>query len=196
MRISNWSKFNENSNVSGELSHQMAQEIIYYFTEDSMPNKGLSNVFYDTFGETFVYYETGYEDLKQYVNDLIFKCRGDEDLNDKMIEMYHAIRKEREIFPEIYEIEENYFDLIDEENFDFMVHSSAKEYKIILGKDKKTLLEDFIRYCQILNTRMRLLQSSDYETILAKSNLTNGFRHDNSEYGFVHFEILLKRKVS
>lgn len=84
--IKNWQIFNESN--SNDLTKEQAQEIIYYLSEDSSPNREISEEFYNLFGEHFVYYETGYEDMKQFVKDLLSMCRGNQDFTDKMIQSY------------------------------------------------------------------------------------------------------------
>ena len=144
--IKSWQIFNESN--SNDLTKEQAQEIIYYLSEDSSPNRRISEEFYNLFGEHFVYYETGYEDMKQFVKDLLSMCKGNQDLTDKMIQMYQKIRKEREIFPEMFEIEEIFADFMDLEDFTFMIYSTDIEYIIRLSKDNVKNLDLFIKYCQ------------------------------------------------
>ena len=113
--IKSWNSFNES--ISNELSRVQAQEIIYYLSEESSPNHKITKEFYDTFGDHFIYYETGYEEMKQFIEDLLSKCKGDEKLTNRMIGIYHEIRKEREIFPKMFEIEEIFGDFMDLEDF-------------------------------------------------------------------------------
>lgn len=189
--IKNWQIFNES--VSNELTKEQAQEIIYYFSENSRPDKKISDEFYDTFGDHFIYYETGYEEMKQYVRDLLSKCKENQDLTNKMIEMYHKIRKEREIFPEAHEIEEMLSDFMDLEDFSFMIYSTESEYKIKLWKSEVKSLDLFIKYCQNINGSLDRLESPDYKTKLTKCEFSNDINNMGREYGYVRFEIILKK---
>lgn len=192
--IKSWNSFNES--VSNELTKEQAQEIIYYFSEDSSPDKGITEEFYNLFGDHFTYYETGYEDMKQFVKDLLSRCKGNQDLTDKMIQMYHKIRKEREIFPEMFEIEEIFADFMDLEDFTFMIYSTDSEYRIRLSKDDVKNLDSFIKYCQDVRSYLVRLQSPDYSTKLTKCEFLTDYNIVQKEFGFVFFEIRLKKDWS
>lgn len=189
--IKSWNSFNES--VSNELTKEQDQEIIYYLSEDSSPDRNITEEFYNLFGEHFVYYETGYEEMKQFVRDLLSKCKGNEDLTNKVIEMYHKIRKEREIFPEAFEIEEIFADFMDLEDFTFMIYSTDSEYSIRLSKDNVNNLDSFIKYCQDVRNYLIRLQSPDYRTKLTKCEFLNDYNIHDKEYGFVFFEVRLKK---
>ena len=189
--IKSWNSFNES--VSNELTKEQAQEIIYYLSEDSSPDRKIADEFYNLFGEHFTYYETGYEEMKQFVRDLLSKCKGNEDLTNKVIEMYHKIRKEREIFPEAFEIEEIFADFMDLEDFTFMIYSTDSEYSIRLSKDNVNNLDSFIKYCQDVRNYLIRLQSPDYRTKLTKCEFLNDYNIHDKEYGFVFFEVRLKK---
>ena len=192
--IKNWQIFNESN--SNELTKEQAQEIIYYLSEDSSPNKKISEEFYNSFGEHFVYYETGYEDMKQFVKDLLSMCKGNQDLTDKMIQMYQKIRKEREIFPEAFEIEEIFADFMDLEDFTFMIYSTDSEYTIRLSKDNVKNLDSFIKYCQDVRSYLIRLKSPDYSTKLTKCEFLNDHNIYDEEYGWIFFEVRLKKNWS
>jgi len=192
--IKNWQIFNESN--SNELTKEQAQEIIYYLSEDSSPNREISEEFYNLFGEHFVYYETGYEDMKQFVKDLLSMCKGNQDLTDKMIQMYQKIRKEREIFPEAFEIEEIFADFMDLEDFTFMIYSTDSEYTIRLSKDNVRNLDSFIKYCQDVRSYLIRLKSPDYRTKLTKCEFLNDHNIHDEEYGWIFFEVRLKKDWS
>ena len=192
--IKNWQIFNESN--SNELTKEQAQEIIYYLSEDSSPNREISEEFYNLFGEHFVYYETGYEDMKQFVKDLLSMCKGNQDLTDKMIQMYQKIRKEREIFPEAFEIEEIFADFMDLEDFTFMIYSTDIEYRIRLSKDNVKNLDLFIKYCQDVSSYLIRLKSPDYSTKLTKCEFLNDHNIHDEEYGWIFFEVRLKKDWS
>ena len=192
--IKSWQIFNESN--SNELTKEQAQEIIYYLSEDSSPNREISEEFYNLFGEHFVYYETGYEDMKQFVKDLLSMCKGNQDLTDKMIQMYQKIRKEREIFPEAFEIEEIFADFMDLEDFTFMIYSTDSEYTIRLSKDNVKNLDSFIKYCQDVRSYLIRLKSPDYSTKLTKCEFLNDHNIYDEEYGWIFFEVRLKKDWS
>lgn len=192
--IKNWQIFNESN--SNELTKEQAQEIIYYLSEDSSPNREISEEFYNLFGEHFVYYETGYEDMKQFVKDLLSMCKGNQDLTDKMIQMYQKIRKEREIFPEAFEIEEIFADFMDLEDFTFMIYSTDSEYTIRLSKDDVKNLDSFVKYCQDVRNYLIRLKSPDYRTKLTKCEFLNDHNIHDEEYGWIFFEVRLKKDWS
>ena len=162
--IKSWNSFNES--VSNELTKEQAQEIIYYLSEDSSPDRKIADEFYNLFGEHFTYYETGYEEMKQFVRDLLSKCKGSEDLTNKMVEMYHEIRKEREIFPEMFEIEEIFDDFMDLEDFTFMIYSTDSEYRILLSKSDVKNIVSFIKYCQDVRNYLIRLKSPDFRLMI------------------------------
>lgn len=192
--IKSWKIFNESH--SNELTKEMAQEIIYYLSEDSSPDKKITEEFYNLFGEHFTYYETGYEDMKQFVKDLLSRCKGNQDLTDKMIQMYQRIRQKREIFPEAFEIEEIFADFMDLEDFTFMIYSTDSEYRIRLSKNNVKDLDSFIKYCQDVRSYLIRLKSPDYRTKLTKCEFLNDHNIHDEEYGWVFFEIILKKDWS
>lgn len=188
--IKSWNIFNES--VSIELTKEQAQEVIYYFSEDSSPSNSIAANFYSLFGDHFIYYEAGYEDMKQFVKDLLSKCKGNELITNRVIDIYNRIRKEREIFPEAFEIEEIFADFMDLEDFTFMIYSTDSEYRIRLSKDNVKNLDSFIKYCQDVRSYLIRLKSPDYFTKLTKCEFLNDHIH-GEEYGLVFFEIRLKK---
>lgn len=189
--IKSWQIFNESN--SNELTKEQAKEIIYYFSEDSSPSNSITADFYSLFGDHFIYYEAGYEDMKQFVKDLLSKCKGNELITNRAIDIYNRIRKEREIFPEAFEIEEIFADFMDLEDFTFMIYSTDSEYRIRLSKDNVKNLDSFIKYCQDVRSYLIRLKSPDYFTKLTKCEFLNDYNINNQEYGWIFFEIRLKK---
>lgn len=185
--IKSWQIFNEST--SNELTKEQAQEIIYYFSEMSEPTSKIVNNFFSLFhDDDFVFYETSYEEMTQYTKDLQQKCKGNEELTNKVVEIYEEIREERKMFPEAHEIESTFSDFMDLEDFNFMIYSDKMEYTIRLGKTS-TNLDSFTKYCKDIQKYLVRLESTDYETKLVKCEFTN--YHDNR----ASFEIELKRNA-
>jgi hypothetical protein len=189
--IKSWHKFNESQ--SNKLTKEMAQEIIYYVSEDSKPTKSIVDDIYGLINnndDSFTMYETGYDDMKEMIEKLLSMCQNNPELTDKMIQIYHRIREEREIFPEAYEIEEIFSDFMDLEDFTFMIYSTESEYTIKLNKWSQVDLPQFIKYSEDVNKYLYRLKSPDYETKLVRCEFTNYHRT------IVQFEIELKSKNS
>ena len=184
--IKTWYKFNESQ--SEKLTKEMAQEIIYYVSEDSSPNKEIADDLYQFLNDDFVMYETGYEDIKEMIKKLLSMCQNNPELTEKMVQIYHRIREEREIFPHAYEIEEMLSDFMDLEDFDFMIYSNTNQYEIKLTKGSNVDLPQFIKYCEDVNKYLDRLKSPDYDTKLAKCEYYNGT--------YVQFKIELNSKDS
>jgi hypothetical protein len=174
--IKKWHKFNESQ--SNKLTKEMAQEIIYYISEDSRPSKEIAVDIYNTIDDNddFVMYETGYEEMKEMIRKLLSICQNNVELTEKMIQIYHKIRKEREIFPHAHEIEEMLLDFMDSEDFDFMIYSSKYKYRIKLSKWKQANLSQFIKNCQDINKSLIRLESPDYKTKLSKCEYANFYQ--------------------
>jgi hypothetical protein len=189
--IKSWHKFNESQ--SNKLTKEMAQEIIYYVSEDSKPTESIVDDIYDLINnndDSFTMYETGYDDMKEMIKKLLNMCQNNPELTDKMIQIYHRIREEREIFPEAFEIEEIFSDFMDLEDFDFMIYSDNHKYQIKLNKWTQVDLPQFIKYSEDVNKYLYRLKSPDYETKLVRCEFTNYHRT------IVQFEIELKSKNS
>jgi hypothetical protein len=187
--IKSWQIFNEST--SNELTKEQAQEIIYYFSEMSEPTQKIVNNFYSLDGfddDHFSFFEISYEEMIQYTRDLQQRCKGNEELTNKMIEIYEEIREERKIFPEAHEIESIFSDFMDLEDFYFMIYSDKMEYTIRLGKTP-TNLGSFTKYCQDIQKYLVRLESGDYETKLVKCEFTD------YRIGRASFEIELKRNA-
>jgi hypothetical protein len=163
MKINNWNKFNES--VSDTFSEEMAQEIIYYFSEESNPSKHISDLFTqceEQWGDIIdTMYETSYEEMKEMIEKLYSLVQtGSLDFRNSMIEIYTKIREERKNFPEAYEIEDAFLDLIEGHNFTFMIYSSLSEYEINLNSPwggNSVKLEDFVNYCNLIKNTINKL---------------------------------------
>ena len=128
MRITNWKKFNES--VNEEFTEEMSQEIIYCFSEGSDLSGRIGEICRDfetsldeidiSAGQEFGMYETGYDEMKQMVKKLYsFVQTGNLSFKDDMINLYHEIRKVKEKFPEVFEIEDLFLTFIESNNFQF-----------------------------------------------------------------------------
>jgi hypothetical protein len=148
--INNWSKFNESK--SEQFTEEMAQEILYYFSEDSKPDKEIYKMFWRDQeeiidSEGFVMYETGYDEMNGYIKKL-YDLVNTESLTfrDDMIEIYNKIREERSSFPLICKIEDIFLRIIENEDFSFFVHSTDKEYEITLSNMLSSNIKDIDRF--------------------------------------------------
>lgn len=197
--IKKWIKFNESSE---SFTEEMAQEIIYYFSEGSKPSKEIYSGFLrnDVIENEFEFeiYETSYDEMKNYVKNLLSLVQtGPIGFKDEMINIYNQIRQERKDFPEVYEIEDLYLNLIENDKFKFYLSSGMEygiferpEYKIELNK-KHCTFNDYIRYCQSINNTIERLKSPNYKVVLSNCELSQGIRNDNTEYSYCSFKITL-----
>jgi hypothetical protein len=173
--IKGWMRFNESS---GNFTYEMAQEIIFYFSENSSPSKDIEKMFWEHpemggDADSFVAYESGPEDYEIMIKKLIGLVNTKSlTFKDDMINLYHKIREERSAFPEICEIEDIFLDLIEQSRFDFLVDTKDHYYNIKLNKDNCSLSE-FIQYCQYLNNSIKKLETSTTTSVLQNSNHRN-----------------------
>lgn len=193
MKISNWNKFNES--VSNTFTEEMAQEILYYFSENSKPSKHISDLFghwEEIIENNFIMYETSYEEMKQMIKKMYSLCQTESlDFRDSMIEIYNKIREERKDFPEAYEIEDAFLDLIEGHGFSFMIYSGLSKYEIKLHSpwgDNSMKLEDFINYCNLMKNPISKL--SKYRTKLVECEFIN------RRYSYCAFEVEMRTKIS
>jgi len=171
--IRSWKLFNES--VTEPFTEEMAQEILYYFSENSKPSKHIGDLF-DKWGgiieSNFIMYETSYEEMKQMIKKLYgFAQTESLDFRDSMIEIYNKIREERKDFPEVYEIEDAFLNLIEGHGFSFMIYSDLSKYEIKLHSpwgENTMKLEDFINYCNLIKNPISKL--SKYRTKLVECN--------------------------
>jgi len=190
--IKGWMRFNESS---GNFTYEMAQEIIYYFSENSSPSKSIEKIFWEHpemggDADSFVAYESGPDDYQNMIKKLIGLVNTKSlTFKDDMINLYHKIREERSAFPEICEIEDMFLNLIESNGFDFFVDTRDYSYTIRLYK-KDCSMSEFIQYCQYLDKSMKRLETSTTKSILESCERT-----DSDPYGTrVLFKILLKKK--
>jgi hypothetical protein len=173
----------------------MAQEIIFYFSEGSEPNKDLEKDLWEhpemgDDADSFVAYEAGSEDYEIMIKKLIgFTNTKSLTFKDDMINLYHKIREERSAFPEICEIEDMFLDLIENSGFSFLIDTKEHSYKISLYK-KDCTMSEFISYCQLLEKVIKRLETPTIKPVMNSCD-----RQDSDPYGtHVWFKILLKKK--
>jgi len=190
--IKGWMRFNESS---GNFTYEMAQEIIYYFSENSSPSKDIEKMLWEhpemgRDADSFVAYESGPEDYEIMIRKLIgFTNTKSLTFKDDMINLYHKIREERSAFPEIFGIEDMFLDLIESNGFLFFVDTRNYSYTIRLYKEDCGLSE-FIQYCQYLDKVIKRLETTTATPLLEKCE-----RDDLGQQGtYVLFKILLKKK--
>jgi len=190
--IKGWIRFNESS---GNFTYEMAQEIIFYFSESSVPSEDIEKMFWENpelegSTDSFISYESGPKDYEDMIKKLIGLVNTKSlTLKNDMIKLYHKIREERSAFPEICDIEDIFLDLIEKSRFDFLVDTKEQYYKIKLYKEGCSISE-FISYCQLLEKSIEQLETSTIKPILLNCD-----RQDSNPYGtHVWFKILLKKK--
>ena len=167
--IKKWSNFIIESNQE-QLTEEMAQEIIFYFSENSRVDKELENIFYAIAADNYVMYETGYGEMKEYIKKLLDKAKSHEQDNIILIDLYHKIREVMKDFPTVSEIEDVFLDLIevDKLNFNYS-HVRDRECTIKLYSwPQKFMLGDFIDLCKQINNRLGQLYRNTYEVKLEK----------------------------
>jgi hypothetical protein len=188
MKISNWNKFNES--VSDTFTEEMAQEIIYYFSEESKPSKHISGLFTqceEQWGEIIdTMYETSYEEMKDMIEKLYSMVQnGSSDFRNSMIEIYNKIREERKDFPEAYQIEDAFLDLIESQDLSFMIYSDSTKYEINLNSPwggNSVKLEDFVNYCSFIKNALNKL--GKYKSKLVKCEFIDDIDDDRSFCSF------------
>lgn len=173
MRITNWKKFNES--VNEEFTEEMSQEILYCFSEGSHLEEGELNRLVISFNESlskeninseshFGMYETGYDEMKEMVKKLYgFVQTLSLGFKDDMINLYHEIRKVKEKFPEVYEIEDLFLTFIEGNNFQFHLDymkaysDSPMIYQIRLRSSYGKLysMKDFHNFCDVVDNAVR-----------------------------------------
>ena len=185
--IKNWTKFNESS--SDTFTEEMAQEILYFFGEDSIVSKELENYFNEIHGKYnlnhIVFYETGYDEMKEFTKYLFDRAKENTELTKNLIDLYHKIRQNINMFPEVYQIEDMYLSIIEDLNYNFYldIDSNRKEMTIKLTKWEESTLNEFIETCKIIEGGLKRLESDKYTTKLESCVF-------NSSY--IEFEINLK----
>lgn len=170
--IKSWNKFFEAN--EGEFTEEMAQEILYTFGEDS---KGYSNedpqlmnfLRSEEVWNGITFYETGYDEMKQFTHQLLKNAEKNPEVKSECIRVYNYIRKQNEIFPEIYQLEDYYLSLIEKYDFDLFINvDMSSNYQIRLCKwQSKYTLADFIIMCQEVERSLKRLESTKYYTTLS-----------------------------
>lgn len=177
--IKNWSKFNEST--SEDFTEEMAQEILYFFGEDSQVSKDGDlnfNEIYKKYNlEHIVFYETSYDEMKEFTQYLLNKSKEDTNLKQELIELYNKIRQKMNMFPEVYQIEDMYLSIIEELNYDFYlnVNSIRKEIEIRLTRWNESELSEFIETCKIVEGTLKRLESDKYKTKLKSCELHSSY---------------------
>ena len=185
--IKNWSKFNEST--SETFTEEMAQEILYFFGEDSRVSKELENYFNEIHSKYnlnhIVFYETGYDEMKEFTKYLFDKSKENPELTQNLIDLYHKVRQSIGMFPEVHQVEDIFLSIIEDLNYDFYldVDCIRKGITIKLRKWKESELGEFIETCKIVEGSLKRLESDKYTTKLESCNYH--IRH-------IEFEINLK----
>ena len=206
MRITNWKKFNES--VNEEFTEEMAQEIIYCFSEGSDLSGELENLIkkFDesldeidiSAGREFVMYETGYDEMKQMVNKLYgFVQTGNLSFKDNMINLYHEIRKVKEKFPEVFEIEDLFLTFIESNNFQFYLDykkpygTSSMIYEIRLRSKYGKLysMKDFYNFCDVVDNAVRKFSYPGCKMFTRECSY---YYHEHNNTCSMDFDIIIK----
>lgn len=181
---------------STRLTREMAQEIIYYFGEQSYPIRDAQDIFYELFSdEEFVFYETSYSKRNEFIDKLL-KLSKERNITDDLIELYYVIRNERKDFPEVYQIEDIFLNIIDD-GFSFNVISRKNELRIILSKGIIDL-DNYIKYINQISNYLKKLGDPKYFVTLEKSEILQGYReidgkiNKDDKYSYCNFIITLK----
>ena len=172
--IKGWKIFNEST--SGGFTDEMAQEIVYYFSEDSKPSKEISSIFFGNpeVDNLFNFYESGYEEYKAATQKLYGEVnRGSLEFRYSMLKVYELIRLERKAFPTVAELEDIFLDAIDD-GYGFIIYSSQYQYEIRLEKYDDSV-ENFIKYTKSFSERSKRLNVGGLKSTLSKAERLNGF---------------------
>lgn len=185
--IKKWTKFNEST--SEIFTEEMAQEILYFFSEDSIVPKSIetdfNRIYKDYQLNQIVFYETSNDEMKEFIKYLFDKSKEDENLKRELIELYYKIREKMKIFPKVCEIEDVYLNIIEDLNYKFYlsVNSGRKSIKIKLLKWSSISLDDFIQTCKIINGTLMRLKGDEYSSKL-----------ESCEYSSQHSEFKIELK--
>jgi hypothetical protein len=194
--IKGWKIFNEST--SGRFTEEMAQEIVYYFSEDSKPSKEISSIFFGNpeVNNLFNFYESGYDEYKDATQKLYGEVnRGSLDFRDSMFKVYELIRLERKSFPTVAEIEDIFLDAIDD-GYGFIIYSNPYQYEIKFQKYDDTV-ENFIKYTKSFSDRAKRLNVGGLKSTLSKAERLNGFYNQpeggKDTYEVNEFEVIIRR---
>lgn len=206
MRITNWKKFNES--VNEEFTEEMAQEIIYCFSEGSDLSGRIGEICRDfetsldeiniSAGQEFGMYETGYDEMKQMVKKLYGLVQTESlGFKDDMINLYHEIRKVKEKFPEVYEIEDLFLTFIESNNFVFHLDytkpysSSSMIYEIRLSSqwNANYSMSDFHK---LTDTVSSIVKRFSHPTSRMYVQQCKYYYFDGRNQASVDFDIIIK----
>ena len=206
MRITNWKKFNES--VNEEFTEEMAQEIIYCFSEGSDLSGRIGEICRDfetsldeiniSAGQEFGMYETGYDEMKQMTKKLYgFVQTGNLSFKDNMINLYHEIRKVKEKFPEVFEIEDLFLTFIEGNNFEFHLDymkpygTSSMIYQIRLRSEYGKLysMKDFHNFCDVVDNAVRKFSYPGCKMFTRECSY---YYHEHNNTCSMDFDIIIK----
>jgi hypothetical protein len=200
-----WNRFFESN--TEKFTEEMAQEIIYYFSENSEVSKGLENLFFNhpenDQADHFVAYETGYDEYKQWINRLMGMVNTKSlTFKDDMIELYNKIREERKNFPLICEIEDELLQLIDR-GYEFnFIHCSNTEYYIRIYKQidssSEVATNEFIKNMSFLsNSVIRKFSKTGLSVKLRESTITdNTYSYGDNlgkDFNTITYKIIMQK---
>lgn len=189
MKIKNWNKFGKLNESTETFTYEMAQEILYFFGEESRVSKndGFNfDAIYKKYNlDHIVFYETGYDEMKEFTQYLFNKSKENQNLKQELIELYNKIREKMNMFPEIYQVEDIFLSIIESLNYDFYldVNSIRKEIDIRLSRWEESKLSEFIETCIIVEGTLKRLESTKYKTKLESCEFNSSS---------IQFEIKLK----
>ena len=206
MKISSWNKFNES--VSEQFTEEMAQEIIYCFSEGSNLSgelgklagdfaKALAEAGIDAW-DYFGMYEAGYDEVKEMVKKLYgFVQTESLNLKEDMIALYHEIRKVKANFPEVYEIEDLFLTFIESNNFRFYLDymkpygASSMVYQIRLSTKSNTnySMNDFHKFCDTIGALVKRFSHPSCRMFIQQCKYYN---YDELNETSVDFNIIIK----
>lgn len=178
--IKSWNKFFEAN--KGEFTEEMAQEILYTFGEYS---KGYSSddpeikdfLRSGAIWQGITFYETDYSEMKEFTKTLMKNAERNPEVKAECIRVYNYIRKQNEIFPEIFLIEDYYLSLIEKYGFNFYVNidmGTKYEIKLTIWNNWKeaSTLDKFIEMCREVERSMKRIESKNYKVSLNTCELT------------------------
>jgi hypothetical protein len=207
MRITNWKKFNES--VNEEFTEEMAQEIIYCFSDGSTLSGELESLvikFDESLNKEninseshFMMYEPGYDEMKGMVKKLYgFVQTLNLSFKDDMINLYHEIRKVKEKFPEVFEIEDLFLTFIESNNFQFYLDymkaysdDGPMIYQIRLRSQWDTIysMSDFQKLSDTVSGIVKIFSHPSSRMYVQQCKYYNYERQNKTS---VDFEIIIK----
>jgi len=208
--VKKWTHFNESeepvrTSGSKNFSHHMAQEIIWYFSENSKVSKELERMFYEhpenDKADQFTAYETSYSEYKKWIRLLMNMVRTKSlSFKDDMIELYEKIREERKGLPEIYVIEDILLDFIENEDYSFSMECSNTKYLIKLYKEiessSETTIQEFIKNISYISKSvLPKFRALHVKVKLEESKMVDMWYNDNSgpveDFNTISFKIFI-----